>query len=367
MDIYIPFTYIIGWSKHKKFYYGAKYAQGCQPSDLWESYFTSSEYVKEFREENGEPDIIKIHRTFPDKDSCVLFEHEYLIKIDAKNNVLFLNKTNGGKGFGLFDENAKEKSKQTNLEKYGFEFANQSPIIQEKTKQTNLEKYGFEYSLMSPIIQEKSKQTNLEKYGFEFANQSPVVKEKKKQTCLEQYGYDNVNKIPEIKEKGKISKQERYGNKNYNNRDKAKQSWLQIYNVDNPSKNEEVKIKKKNTLQLNFGVDNPAESPIIREKQKQTCMEKYNVECGFHIQIICPFCNEIQPKSHIHQCKENPERNVYDRSGGKNPRAIKISINGIIYETLKEAQNKYNVKKIRKYLDNKTNNLPEGVYEAFYV
>lgn len=99
MDIYIPFTYIIGWSNHKKFYYGAKYAQGCQPSDLWESYFTSSQYVEEFRKENGEPDIIKIHRTFSDADSCVLFEHNYLTKIDAKNNDLFLNKHNGGPGF----------------------------------------------------------------------------------------------------------------------------------------------------------------------------------------------------------------------------------------------------------------------------
>ena len=93
MNIYIPFTYIIGWSKHKKFYYGAKYAQGCHPSDLWESYFTSSKYVKEFREQNGEPDIIKIHRTFSDKHSCVSFENKYLNRIDAKNSQLFLNKS----------------------------------------------------------------------------------------------------------------------------------------------------------------------------------------------------------------------------------------------------------------------------------
>lgn len=99
MNIYIPFTYIIGWSKHKRFYYGAKYAQGCQPKDLWESYFTSSEYVKSFREEHGEPDIIKIHRIFSDKDSCVSFENEYLTKIDAKNHILFLNNHNSSKGF----------------------------------------------------------------------------------------------------------------------------------------------------------------------------------------------------------------------------------------------------------------------------
>ncbi len=96
MNIYTPFTYIIGWSQNKKFYYGAKYARGCHPNDLWTTYFTSSKYVKEFIRENGEPDIIKIHRTFEDKDSCITFEHYYLHKIDAKNNTLFLNESNGG-------------------------------------------------------------------------------------------------------------------------------------------------------------------------------------------------------------------------------------------------------------------------------
>ena len=99
MSIYTPFTYIIGWTQYKKFYYGAKYAQGCQPSDLWKTYFTSSNYVKEFREEFGEPDIIKIHRTFSDANSCQNFEYTYLTKIDAKNNDSFLNKSNGSKDF----------------------------------------------------------------------------------------------------------------------------------------------------------------------------------------------------------------------------------------------------------------------------
>lgn len=99
MDIYIPFTYIIGWSEHKKFYYGAKYAQNCQPSDLWSTYFTSSKVVNKFRKEYGEPDIIKIHRTFTDSTSCLLFEHRYLSKIDARQNELFLNKSNGNKDF----------------------------------------------------------------------------------------------------------------------------------------------------------------------------------------------------------------------------------------------------------------------------
>ena len=60
----IPYTYLIGWSKLNKYYYGVRYAKNCHPSDLWTKYFTSSKYVKQFREENGEPDIIEIRKTF---------------------------------------------------------------------------------------------------------------------------------------------------------------------------------------------------------------------------------------------------------------------------------------------------------------
>ena len=95
MNIYIPFTYIIGWSQHNKFYYGKRTAKDCNPKQLWNTYFTSSKHVKQFRKEYGEPDIIKIHRKFPnDPETCSFFEESYLTKIDAKNKENFLNKHN---------------------------------------------------------------------------------------------------------------------------------------------------------------------------------------------------------------------------------------------------------------------------------
>lgn len=39
--------------------------------------------------------------------------------------------------------------------------------MKEKTKQTNLDKFGFEYGLSSPIVQEKRRQTNQERYGVD--------------------------------------------------------------------------------------------------------------------------------------------------------------------------------------------------------
>ena len=66
MKISKPYTYLIGWSKIKKYYYGVRYKIGCQPDDLWKKYFTSSYFVKCMRETFGEPDIIQIRKVFDD-------------------------------------------------------------------------------------------------------------------------------------------------------------------------------------------------------------------------------------------------------------------------------------------------------------
>jgi hypothetical protein len=60
-----------------------------------------------------------------------------------------------------------DKTKKTNLEKYGVENVFQSEDIKEKIKQTNLEKYGVEHPLQNKDILEKSKETNIERYGVD--------------------------------------------------------------------------------------------------------------------------------------------------------------------------------------------------------
>lgn len=96
MNIYIPYTYLIGWSEHNTFYYGRRTAKNCHPEDLWVKYFTSSKEVKKFRKINGDPDIIQIRKTFPNNpDACKLWECSVLQKMNAQHNPKFLNKRNG--------------------------------------------------------------------------------------------------------------------------------------------------------------------------------------------------------------------------------------------------------------------------------
>lgn len=65
---------------------------------------------------------------------------------------------------------------------------NSDPDKINHTKQTNLEKYGFEAPAKSPEIQEKSKQTCVQKYGTNYATQSNQIKEKIKETNRKKYG-----------------------------------------------------------------------------------------------------------------------------------------------------------------------------------
>ena len=86
-----PYTYLIGWSLQNKWYYGCRYADNCNPDDLWVTYFTSSIYVKEMIRTHGNPDIIKIRKIFSIKSDAVLWEARVLKKL-YKNRKYWLNR-----------------------------------------------------------------------------------------------------------------------------------------------------------------------------------------------------------------------------------------------------------------------------------
>jgi len=111
MNIYhTPYTYLIGWSKHNMFYYGVRYARDCQPNDLWESYFTSSNHVTEFRKQHGDPDIIQIRKTFTDADRARNWEDRVIDCLKLHRREDFLNK-NRSKGFALSSDDIIRRNK----------------------------------------------------------------------------------------------------------------------------------------------------------------------------------------------------------------------------------------------------------------
>ena len=100
-------------------------------------------------------------------------------------------------------QNGKEKSKATNLEKYGSENPMQNKEVQEKFKETNLTKYGCENPFQNKEVKEKMKETNLEKYGCEHPFQNKDVQEKVKATNLIKYGCENPLQNKEVQDKTK--------------------------------------------------------------------------------------------------------------------------------------------------------------------
>lgn len=91
MDIYSPYTYLIGWSQHDKWYYGVQTKKHANLNDLWVRYFTSSNIVKAFRKIYGEPDIIQVRRLFTDRASAIKWEIKVLERMKVTSSDKWLN------------------------------------------------------------------------------------------------------------------------------------------------------------------------------------------------------------------------------------------------------------------------------------
>ena len=98
MSTYIPYTYLVGWSEQNVWYYGVRTAKNCNPSDFWVSYFTSSKFVKQFRANYGEPDVLQIRKTFSNSDKALLWEEKVIRKIALKSEN-WLNANCAGRKF----------------------------------------------------------------------------------------------------------------------------------------------------------------------------------------------------------------------------------------------------------------------------
>ena len=91
----VPYTYLIGWKYLNKFYYGVRYSKTCNPSDLWSSYFTSSNVVKSFSKKYGDPDIIEVRKIFKTQHEARFYEEKVLRRLNCAGRDDFLNVCNG--------------------------------------------------------------------------------------------------------------------------------------------------------------------------------------------------------------------------------------------------------------------------------
>lgn len=148
----IPYTYLIGWSIHNKWYYGVRYGKACAPEDLWTTYFTSSKYVCKFRELNGEPDIIQIKKTFTCISQAMQYEHKILKRLGVIHKECWLNEHNGTSPSPESALRGAKKSKPMCIDDY------RRTLSSERMKGNPLVRKNLE-KMNTPEIREKAKFT----------------------------------------------------------------------------------------------------------------------------------------------------------------------------------------------------------------
>ncbi len=78
-----------------------------------------------------------------------------------------------------------ERTKKTNIKKYGADYFNQTNEYKEKVKKTSLEKYGVDHFTQNELVKNKVKETNIKIYGYPVATQNKEVNKKIQKTRLE--------------------------------------------------------------------------------------------------------------------------------------------------------------------------------------
>lgn len=267
----IPYFYIIQHKIDKKMYAGSKWATGCHPDTFMvkTGYTTSSALINSIIGSEG-LDSFDILRIDTNLDGLSAYEYEslFLQTLDcAKSDEWYNQHNNTGLTYWLPE--MLKKSKKTRYKKNNGKFRSKEEL--EKARQTNQDRYGYDYPTQCPKVKDQTKQTRYKKNNGKY--NSVEQSEKAKQTNQLKYSVDNVFQNEEIKEK-------------------SKQTLVEKTGYDNTSKDPETKDKKKQTTQENWNVDNPSQSPIIQQKKKQTML----IKTGFNHNSKVPFLSIIETK-----------------------------------------------------------------------
>jgi hypothetical protein len=107
---HVPYTYLLCFTHpqtlERKFYYGVQYAQGCNPTDFFVSYYTHSTHVRRLLSEFGKEcftwEIRKVFLNNPKK--AHEWEQRVLHRLRAPSRSDFLNYNVGGKEYTKFGE-----------------------------------------------------------------------------------------------------------------------------------------------------------------------------------------------------------------------------------------------------------------------
>lgn len=131
-------------------------------------------------------------------------------------------------------EAIKEKRRNTCNERFGYDCNFSTNETKQKTKETNLKKYGVEYPAQKKDIYDKVQAAKIKKYGNKTGSIEKMkthwtseTRQKSKETCLKRYGIENGGGSKQAQEK--IRKRYRYNEINF---DSSPEIAIYIYLKD---------------------------------------------------------------------------------------------------------------------------------------
>jgi len=137
----------------------------------------------------------------------------------------------------------------------------------DKSRMTNMEKYGVDNPSKCEEVKIKKIETSLNNYGVSYYSKTEESKNRFKTFCFTKYGVDNPSKSEEIKKKRKLTMNKKYGVDYYvlhrDFLDKSKETSVRNYGVDHPMKLKDEVKKRLNKKGLDFETD---EFRIYRSK-----------------------------------------------------------------------------------------------------
>ena len=186
------------------------------------------------------------------------------------------------------DEELREKTKQSCIEKYG-SIENYKKKVVESCAKTNLQKYGSPSPFGNKEVRQKCEKTMQERFGAAHPFQNPEILQKAKETCKQNYGAENPFQSEKIKEKIKTTNMNKYG-------------------FSHPRKNPQYMKELSEQIFNKTGYYNYKCTPECREKTSLLMKHKHYLEILNMSQYVEPLFTEEEYQgynvNHRWKCKQ---------------------------------------------------------------
>ena len=167
------------------------------------------------------------------------------------------------------DPLVKNKTEQTNINRYGCKVYVKSKDFYDKTIKTNNEKYGNDWFTGSTIGKNRIINTNQTKYNANYPLENSDIKKKSEQTQIDKYGSQYMN-LNEFKQKSKETNTIKYGSDYYI---KTKEFSKKSYETKRKNKRCGMQTEDNCYIILNS----------IYKTERQYKTDEYPYHCDFYI------------------------------------------------------------------------------------